>query len=106
MRDLEQALQVLRLFFVQIDKLHTETATVPMVPHFPLQIKPIVTRQQHAERNDLSHHHLAHSVEIAASFGKIRDARGMAFFATIPNCVEVHAQPGSRSSFIHGPKPY
>jgi hypothetical protein len=29
----------------------------------------------------------------------------VAFFATVPNCVEVDAQAGFRSSFIHGLKP-
>ena len=74
-----------------------------MVPDLTFEIKPLVVGQQHAKRDNFSHHHFADSIEIATAFGKIRDAGGVALFATVPNRVEVYAQPGSRSSFIHGP---
>ena len=72
-----------------------------MVPDFALEIKPLIIRQQHAKRDDLSHHHLTDSVKIAAAFGKIGDAGRVAFFAALPNRVEVYAQPRFRSPFIH-----
>lgn len=104
MRDFQQALQILRLFFVQIDKLHTKSETVTMVPDFTFKIKPFIVRQQHAKRDDLSNHHLAYSVQIAAAFGKIGNAGRVALFATLPNRVEMYAQPGFRAPFIHGPE--
>jgi hypothetical protein len=75
-----------------------------MVPDFTFEIKPVVARQQHAEGDNLSHHHLADGVEITAALGEIGDTGGMAFFFALPNRVEMYTQPGSRSSFIHGPK--
>jgi hypothetical protein len=77
-----------------------------MVPDFTFEVKPVVVRKEHAKRNDFANHHLAHGIEITAAFGKIGNTRGMAFFTAVPNRVEVYAQPGSRSSFIHGLKPY
>lgn len=75
-----------------------------MVSHFAFEIKPVIVRQQHAERDNLSDHYLANGIEIAAAFGKIGDARSVTLFATVPNRVEMYAQPGFRSSFIHGPE--
>jgi hypothetical protein len=75
-----------------------------MVPDFALEIKPLAVRQQHAEGDYLAHHHFTDSVEIAATIRKVGHTSGMAFIFTLPNRIEVHTQPGSRSSFIHGPE--
>jgi len=75
-----------------------------MVPDLAFEIKPVVVGQQHAKGDNLPRHHLADGIEITAAFGKIGDSRGVALFATMPNRVEMYAQPGFRSSFIHGPE--
>ena len=75
-----------------------------MMPHFTFEIKPLIVRQQDAESDDLADHHFANRVEIATSFGKIGDASRVAFVFSVPNRVEVYAQPGFRSSVIHGPE--
>ena len=75
-----------------------------MMPHFTFEIKPLIVRQQHAKSDDLADHHFANRVEITTSFGKIGDAGRVAFIFSLPNRVEVYAQPGSRSSVIHGPE--
>jgi hypothetical protein len=76
-----------------------------MVSDLTFEIEPLVVWQKHAKSDDLSRHYLAYSIEIATAFRKIGDLGRVAFFATLPNCVEVDAQAGFRSSFIHGLKP-
>ena len=75
-----------------------------MVPHFTFEIKPFVARQQDAESDDLADHHFTNRIEIATPFGKIGDAGRVAFVFALPNRIKPHAQPGFRSSFIHGPQ--
>jgi len=75
-----------------------------MVADFTFEIKPLAVGQRHAEGDYLSHHHFANGVEIATALGKIGDTGGMAFVFALPNRVEMYTQPGSRSSFIHGPE--
>jgi len=75
-----------------------------MVADFAFEIKPLAVRQQHAEGDYLSRHHFTDGVEIAATLRKVGHTRGMALFFALPNRVEMHTQPGSRSSFIHGPE--
>lgn len=91
MRDFQQTPQVFRLLFVQINKLHTKSESVTMMFDFTFEIKPFIVRQKHAERDDLSHHHLAHCVEIAASFRQISNACRVTFVTALPNRIEVHA---------------
>ena len=77
-----------------------------MMPDFTFEVKPVVVRKQHTESNDFARHHLAHSVEVTAALGKIGDACSMSFFAAMPHRIEMDAESGSRSSIIHGLKPY
>ena len=76
-----------------------------MVSNLAFQIKPIPVRKQHTKRDDLSGHHLAHGVEIAAAVGKIRYPRRVPFLSAMPNRIETHAQTWFRPSLIHDWKP-
>ena len=72
-----------------------------MMPHFTLEVEPVVVRKEHAKRNDFPNHHLAHGIEVTAAFRKISDAGGMSFLAAMPHCIQMNAQSGFRSSVIH-----
>jgi hypothetical protein len=75
-----------------------------MVPDFAFEIKPVAVGKQDAKRDDLTRQDFANGVEITTTFGKIGDTSGVAFIIALPNRVEMHTQPGFRSSFIHGPE--
>ncbi len=72
-----------------------------VMSNLAFQIKPIPVRKQHTKGDDLAGHHLAHSVEVTTTFGKIGYARRVPFLVAMPNRIEAHAQTWFRPSFIH-----
>jgi len=62
-----------------------------MVSHFAFEIEPIAVRQQYTKRDDLTGHHLAHSVEITAALRKIGNLRGVSILRTVPYRIEIDA---------------
>jgi hypothetical protein len=99
--DSQQEVQLLGLFVIQVDKSNSKTEPMPVMPHLTFQIKPVVVRKEHTKGDDFACHHLAHGVEITTAFGKVRYAGGMFFLATLPNRIELNAQPWFRAPIIH-----
>jgi hypothetical protein len=102
-RQLQQKVQILGLFLIQVDELNSKAKPVMVMANLALQIEPISLRKQHAKSHNFARHDFAYRVEITTAFREIGYARRVAFLATVPNRIEAHAQTGFRSSFIHAP---
>jgi hypothetical protein len=74
------------------------------MPNFTFEVKPVVVRKEHTKRNDFADHHLAHGIEVTATFRKIRDACGVPFLAAMPHRIQMNAKSGFRASIVHEPR--
>ena len=102
-RKSQQEVQILCLFFIQVDEPHAKAEPMMVMPHLTFKIEPVSLRKEYAKGDDLAGHYLANRVEVATAFGKIGDASGVSFLSTVPNRIEAHAQTWFRPSIIHDP---